>query len=286
MFCRFCGCEIEEGALFCTGCGKSLEWTAAYEAVTAEDTVKAKLIDTFSTKRFSAATILFTIATALSFLATLIAGNITVPIIEIFAIIAFWQLKNAAQSKSPIRTFVGPFKTLRILTVIQRVVLWVIVGVFSVVGLLMVLFGTSFDNEIAASFIEGFGQGLSDFSVSGFEEIIGYTAENIFLFMIILGAIFVIIAAIVAVFAATMYGSLVKCAKQYENTAATGVNVVTRQKAARGWLIVMVIFAIISATVTVTSLIDVTSILALAGEVCNIIFLFLMIGVLKEDNLQ
>lgn len=290
MFCKFCGCEIEDGALFCTSCGKSLEWTAGYTDTAAVSPVEEEFINKFSSKNFSIATVLFTVTAALSLLVGIMSSsvNIITLVLNIFAIIAFWKLKSTAEKKSPLENFGSPLKILRVLTVIQRVVMWIFVGLFGVLGLLMVVIGASFDNELAAAFIEGFEQGTLDVDLAGFEELFGVIADNAFLFIIILGAVFVVIAVVMAVFAATMYATFVKCAKQYEDTAKSGINVITKQRSARGWLIFTAVCSIISAlgTLSEISLLGTSGILTLAGEVCNIAFLFCIINILKEDILQ
>lgn len=288
MFCKFCGCEIEEGALFCTSCGKSLQWTESYTDTVAVSPMEQEFVNKFSSKNFSIATVLFTVATALSFLAGAMSGNISIPIFNIFAIIAFWQLKNKAENQSPLVSFAAPLKILRILNVIQRIFMWIGVGVFGVVGLLMVAIGASFDDEFAAAFIEGFEQGTVDVDLAGFEELFGVIADNIFIFIIVIGAIFVVAAIVMAVFAATMYSTFVKCAKQYEDTANSGVNVITKQKSARAWIITMAVFAAISALGTLgsISLLSTAGVLTMAGEICNVVFLCLFANILKEDNLQ
>lgn len=285
MFCKFCGCEIADDAQFCTNCGKSLQWTENYTDTVAVSPMEEEFISKFSSKNFGIATILLTVATALSFVAGILANDISIPIFNIFAIIAFWQLKNKAENQSPLASFASSFKILRIINVIQRVLLWIVVGAFGVSGVLMVAVGASFDDEFAASFIEGFNEGAVDLELGGFENIFGSIADNIFIIIIIMGAVFVILAAVVAIFAATMYGTFVKCAKQYEDTANSGVNVITKQNSARVWLIVMAVFSILSAVGSL-GVSNAAEILALAGEVCNIVFLFFMINVLKEDNLQ
>lgn len=285
MFCKFCGCEIADDAQFCTNCGKSLQWTEGYTDTVAVSPMEEEFISKFSSKNFGIATILLTVATALSFVAGILANDISIPIFNIFAIIAFWQLKNKAENQSPLASFASSFKILRIINVIQRVLLWIVVGAFGVSGVLMVAVGASFDDEFAASFIEGFNEGAVDLEFGALENIFGSVADNIFIIIIIMGAVFVILAAVVAIFAATMYGTFVKCAKQYEDTANSGVNVITKQNSARVWLIVMAVFSILSAVGSL-GVSNAAEILALAGEVCNIVFLFFMINVLKEDNLQ
>lgn len=285
MFCKFCGCEIADDAQFCTNCGKSLQWTENYTDTAAVSPMEEEFIGKFSSKNFGIATILLTVATALSFVAGILANDISIPIFNIFAIIAFWQLKNKAENQSPLASFASSFKILRIINVIQRVLLWIVVGAFGVSGVLMVAVGASFDETFAESFIEGFNEGAVDLELGGFENIFGSVTDNIFIIIIIMGAVFVILAAVVAIFAATMYGTFVKCAKQYEDTANSGVNVITKQNSARVWLIVMAVFSILSAVGSL-GVSNAAEILALAGEVCNIVFLFFMINVLKEDNLQ
>lgn len=285
MFCKFCGCEIADDAQFCTNCGKSLQWTEAYTDTAAVSPMEEEFISKFSSKNFGIATILLTVATALSFVAGILANDISIPIFNIFAIIAFWQLKNKAENQSPLASFASSFKILRIINIIIRVLLWIVVGAFGVSGVLMVAIGASFDETFAASFIEGFNEGAVDLELGALENIFGSIADNIFIIIIIAGAVFVILAAVVAIFAATMYGTFVKCAKQYEDTANSGVNVITKQNSARVWLIVMAVFSILSAVGSL-GVSNAAEILALAGEVCNIVFLFFMINVLKEDNLQ
>lgn len=285
MFCKFCGCEIADDAQFCTNCGKSLQWTENYTDTVAVSPMEEEFISKFSSKNFGIATILLTVATALSFVAGILANDISIPIFNIFAIIAFWQLKNKAEKQSPLASFASSFKILRIINIIIRVLLWIVVGAFGVSGVLMVAIGASFDETFAASFIEGFNEGAADLELGALENIFGSVADNIFIIIIVAGAVFVILAAVVAIFAATMYGTFVKCAKQYEDTANSGVNVITKQNSARVWLIVMAVFSILSA-VDSLGVSNAAEILALAGEVCNIVFLFFMINVLKEDNLQ
>lgn len=285
MFCKFCGCEIADDAQFCTNCGKSLEWTGNYTDTAAVSPMEEEFISKFSSKNFGIATILLTVATALSFVAGILANDISISIFNIFAIIAFWQLKNKAENQRPLASFASSFKILRIINIIMRVLLWIVVGAFGVSGVLMVAVGASFDETFAASFIEGFNEGAVDLELGGFENIFGSVTDNIFIIIIIMGAVFVILAAVVAIFAATMYGTFVKCAKQYEDTANSGVNVITKQNSARVWLIVMAVFSILSAVGSL-GVSNAAEILALAGEVCNIVFLFFMINVLKEDNLQ
>ena len=181
MFCKFCGCEIADDAQFCTNCGKSLQWTEAYTDTAAVSPMEEEFISKFSSKIFGIATILLTVATALSFVAGILANDISIPIFNIFAIIAFWQLKNKAENQSPLASFASSFKILRIINVIQRVLLWIVVGAFGVSGVLMVAVGASFDETFAASFIEGFNEGAVDLELGGFENIFGSVTDNIFI---------------------------------------------------------------------------------------------------------
>ncbi len=288
MFCKFCGCEIEDGALFCTSCGKSLDWTESYTDTVAVSPVEQEFANKFSSKNFTVATVLYMVSSILTFVAGALSGNVSIPILNIFVIVAFWQLKNKAETQSPLASFASPLKILRIINVILRVFMWIGVGVFGVVGLLMVAIGASFNDEFAAAFIERFEQGMIDVDLAGFEELFGVIADNIFIFIIVIGAVFVVAAVVMAVFTATMYTTFVKCAKQYEDTANSGVNVITKQNSARAWIIVTAVFTIISAIVTLGSIttLGTAGILTLAGEVCNIVFLFLFADILKEDNLQ
>ena len=284
MFCKFCGCEIAEGATFCTGCGKELSWAENYTAQVTENPIKEKFVGMFSSGKFNAATILYTVFTALSFLATALTGSVTIPILNIFIIIALFKLKEASKNEGNLDGFVSGFKTLRVITVIQRVLYWILVGVFGVVGVLMIVIGASLDEELMASFVEGFNGGIEGANIAGFEDLTSMFAENAYFAIIVIGIIFVFVAIIVMVFALTMQTTFVKCAKQFEETAKSGENVITKAASARGWLIFTAIISILGLIGAIPS--NIAGVLSLASSVCSIISLFIFADMLKADNLE
>lgn len=284
MFCKFCGCEIAEGAAFCTGCGKELSWAENYTAQMTENPIKEKFVGMFSSGKFNAATILYTVFTALSFLATALIGSVTIPILNIFIIIALFKLKSAGKNEGDLDGFVSGFKTLRIITVIQRVIYWVLVGIFGVVGVLMIVIGASLDEELMASFVQGFNGGIEGANIAGFEDLTSMFAENAHFAIIVIGIIFVFVAIILMVFALTMQTTFVKCAKQFEETAKSGENVITKAASARGWLIFTAIISILGLIGAIPS--NIAEVLSLASSICSIIALFIFADMLKADNLE
>ena len=284
MFCKFCGCEIAEGAAFCTGCGKELSWSENYTAQVTENPINEKFVGMFSSGKFNAATILYTVFTALSFLATALTGSFTIPILNIFIIIALFKLKEASKNEGNLDGFVSGFKTLRVITVIQRVLYWILVGVFGVVGVLMIVIGASLDEELMASFVEGFNSGMELTLPQGFEELSTLLLENVHIFLIAFGVVFVIVAIVLLVFNLTMQTTFVKCAKQFEETAKSGENVITKAASARGWLIFTAIISILGLIGAIPS--NIAEVLALASSICSIIALFIFADILKADNLE
>lgn len=284
MFCKFCGCEIESGATFCTGCGKELSWAENYTVQMTENPIKEKFVGMFSLGKFNTAAILYTVFTVLSFLSTLLTGSFTIPILNIFIIIALFKLKSSGKNEGDLEGFVSGFKTLRIITVIQRVIYWVLVGIFGAVGVLMIGIGASLDEELTASFVEGFSGGMELTLPEGFEEISALLLDNVHIFLIAFGVTFVIIAIVLMIFNLTMQTTFVKCANQFEQTARTGENVITKARSARGWLIFLAIVNILGLIGTIPT--NIAEVLAFASSVCSIIALFIFADMLKEDNLQ
>ncbi len=283
MYCKYCGQLLEDNALFCHSCGKQVSDTAADAAVI--DTEPVAFGGKFGNKPFFYATLFFTIAVSLAFLANAITGNVTVPIIEIFAIISFWRIYYHAKNINPLVCFVSPLKTLRVLVTVQRVLLWIVIGVFAVVGLLMMAIGASANGELADAFVEGFNEGAVE--LYGFGELFGSVADlllaNIGLFLIVFGAIFVFAAAFVLVLNLTMYKSFLKCAMSYEEAAKYGEYNIEKQDAARKWLIASLVFASISIVgqLNVSGVAQLLSVAALAFEICYLVF---FIKFLKAEN--
>lgn len=283
MYCKYCGQLLEDNALFCHACGKQINDTVADAAVS--DTEPVPFGGKFGDKSFFYATLFFTIAASLSFLANIISGSVNIPILEIFAIISFWSLHNSARLGNPLVCFVSPLKTLRIIVTINRVLLWIVVGVFSVVGFLMTAVGASANQELADAFVEGFNQGAIE--MGGLEGIFGSTVEllfqNIGLFLIIFGGIFIFVAVIALIFNLTMYKSFYKCALSFEEAAKYGEYNIEKQDSVRKWLTFNLVFACISIVgqLNVSGAAQLLSVAALAFEVCYLVF---FIKFLKSEN--
>ena len=284
MFCKFCGCEIAEGAAFCTGCGKELSWSENYTAQVTENPINEKFVGMFSSGKFNAATILYTVFTALSFLATALTGSFTIPILNIFIIIALFKLKEASKNEGNLDGFVSGFKTLRVITVIQRVIYWISVGFFGLVGVLLIAGASILNEEFAADFAKAITGSMELTLPQGFEELSTLLLENVHIFLIAFGVVFVIVAIVLLVFNLTMQTTFVKCAKQFEETAKSGENVITKAASARGWLIFTAIISILGLIGAIPS--NIAEVLALASSICSIIALFIFADILKADNLE
>ncbi len=279
MYCKHCGQELEENVVFCHNCGKAVN--DLNETTFGTTALGFK----FESKNFFYAILFFTLAASGTFLSGLLSGNVSIPILEIFAIISFWKLHNSAKSASPLAEYVSPLKTLRILVTVYRVLLWIVVGVFSVVGILMMLIGVSANAELIDSFVEGVNEGLIEFE--GFDMLLGggiaFLMQNIGLFLIIFGAIFFVVAVVCLVFNLTMYRSYLKCAESFEQSARTGICKIEKQDTVKKWLVFNLVCSCISAfgQLNVSGGVALMSTAAVAFEICYLVF---FIRFLKAEN--
>ncbi len=283
MYCKHCGQLLEDNALFCHACGKPVNETGAEQVYT--DTEPLPFGGKFSDKSFFYATLFFTVAASLAFLSNVVMGSVTIPILEIFAIISFWSLHNSARLSDPLVRFVSPLKTLRVIVTINRVVLWIVIGVFSVVGLLMTVVGATANPELINSFVDVSDSASLD--LGGFEELFSAAADliitNLGLFLIVFGAMFIFVAVISLIFNLTMYKSFYKCALSFEEAAKYGEYNIEKQDSVRKWLVVNLVFACISIVgqLNVSGIAQLLSVAALAFEICYLVF---FIKFLKAEN--
>lgn len=278
MYCKHCGQELEENVVFCHNCGKAVNDLNETTFGT------TSLSFRFEGKNFFYAILFFTLSTVFTFLSGMFSGSVNIPILQIFVIISFWKLNNCAKNGAPITQYVSPLKTLCIVVKIQRILIWIIVGVFSVVGILMLVIGASANAELIDSFVEGINEGM--IKIEGIDALLGgamtLLLQNIGLFLIIFGAIFFVVAAVCLVFNLTMYKSYYKCVESFEQSARVGIFKTEKQDSVRKWLVFNLVCSCISALgqINVSGTASLVSVGAVAFEICYLIF---FIRFLKEE---
>ena len=283
MYCKYCGQLLEDNALFCHSCGKQVSDTAAENVIL--DTEPVAFGGKFADKNFFMATLFFTISIAAAFLSSIMMGEINVPILQIFAVVSFWRLHNLSKQGETLVSFASPLKTIRVVVKVERIVLWVITGVFSVVGILMVMAGATANQEFINSLVEITDSLTTE--LGGLEQLAGITAEfiiaNIGLFLIVFGGIFFFAAIVCLVFNLTMYKSFYKCAASYEEVAKSGVYAIEKQSSVRKWLI----FSCVCSCISLLGVLDTsnfTALLTLLATVAEICYLVFFIKLLKEEK--
>lgn len=282
MFCTYCGKEIDNSAEFCTYCGRpTSEPNSVSVEAAAQPMGEALFGGVFEDKTFFTATVFYTIATALSFLANILLGEIMPPVLNIFVIFALFKINSLYNSGAPLLSFASPIKILRVIVNIIRIVCWVVAGILGVCGAILTFSG--FALRGAADIADfAFALELDAQSQAILEKITEGLGIGLGLIIGVMGIVFIVIAAALLVLALFMYGSFYKSAKSAENAANTGEILLEKVNATRGWLIASAVIGIISAVFSLGSLAGASGILAIGSEACHIVTYFLFAKLMRK----
>lgn len=282
MFCTYCGKEIDNSAEFCSFCGRPTNEpdTVSAEAV-AQPTGAALLGGVFEDKTFFTATVFYTAATVLSFLANVFSGEIMPPVLNIFVIYALFKINSLYNSGAPLSSFAAPIKILRVIVNIIRIVSWVVAGILGVCGAILTFSGFALKDAVDISDF-AFALELDGQSQAIFEKITEGLGIGLGVIISCMGIFFILVAVALLVLALFMYGSFYKTAKSAEAAATSGEILIEKANATRKWLVVSAVFGIISAVFSLGLLIDSSGILSICSEICHIITYFLFAKLMRK----
>jgi hypothetical protein len=277
MICNKCGGNIEEQAAFCPFCGNALNvaqngygqpntpppygqqpygqqppyqqpygqpygyyppppppppYGVPFQPITRVHTLLRNL---FTSSSYFALCVLNTIMTAITFLSSQGAD-----LLSILVVVEMWILRDYALKQKPPFDVAKQLKTLKIVTTINYVIIWVAVGILAIVGVVMMTLG-DLTSEIP-SFTE---------IMPGFE---GEILDFLFLNGFILGIAFWIIAVLMALYNIFFVGNCQKLADSVYRSCETGLQMVEKLGTVRKWFKVMGVLNIISAATSFTSL--------------------------------
>lgn len=288
MYCTYCGNEIDNAATFCDRCGKPTAETNEILASTpVENPVSVLFGQVLGSKSFLTATVLFTVATALSFLASIASsGMATIPILNVITIIALFLLRSRANNCVAHFEYAGPLKALRVVTVITNVVIWITTVCFAIAGGLfvicsIVLSGSNVTLDEISQFAE------LDTATEGLLGGLFSNPDASFgMIFTVLAIIFIIVAVVLAIIAILIYGRLAKFLKAAISAANTGefgeLDFVTTRKA----LVVHGVFIIISSLSSLFSIFTFSWLVNAAAEVLLIISVFTFAKILGNIKKQ
>lgn len=289
MYCTYCGNEIDNAATFCNHCGKPTNEPTAEVSVETPvgNPVAALFGQVLSSKSFLTGTVLFTVATALSFLASIASsGMATIPILNVITIIALFLLRSRANNCVAHFEYAGPLKALRVVTIITNVVIWIAAVCLAVSGGLLLICG----NVLSKS-----GASLDD--VSNFVEMDAATEgllSGLFsnpdasfgMIFTVLAIIFIIVAVVLAIIAILIYGRLSKFLKAAISAANTGEFGELDFSIARKAAITHGVFQIFAAFPTLIVILSPAGVSTAAAEVLLIISAFTFAKILGNIKKQ
>lgn len=278
MFCPNCGNQLADDANFCGMCGTAISNAA-------ENKVLHYLRDKLSASNFTLATVLFTISKVLTLLGCIFGNNFSVSLLGVIIVIALWSINSALKSNKPLTAYIGPIKTIRIVLKIKCIINWVAGGISAIAGLMFIGLGIAGGNVGIKYILDEFG--FSYNTDSSFTSSI-YTNDISAEALIVWGIFFLIITAIVVFVNIFPLGSLIKCIRSFEQSAKTGVLMISKRGAARGWLIFMGIITGIFAILLISMayFIPITDFLfGCNASVCIMASTLLFARVLKKDEI-
>ena len=288
MYCTYCGNEIDNAATVCDHCGNPTAETNEILASTpVENPVSVLFGQVLGSKSFLTGTVLFTVATALSFLATVASsGMATIPILNVITIIALFLLRSRANNCVAHFEYAGPLKAIRVVTIITNVVIWIAAVCLAVSGGLLLICG----NVLSKS-----GASLDD--VSNFVEMDAATEgllgglfsnpdASFGMIFTVLAIIFIIVAVVLAIIAILIFGRLAKFLKAAISAANTGEFGELDFSIARKALVVHGVFLIISSLSLLFSIFTFSWLVAAAAQVLLIISVFTFAKILGNIKKQ
>lgn len=288
MYCTYCGNKIDNAATFCDHCGNPTAETNEILASTpVENPVSVLFGQVLGSKSFLTGTVLFTVATALSFLATVASsGMATIPILNVITIIALFLLRSRANNCVAHFEYAGPLKAIRVVTIITNVVIWIAAVCLAVSGGLLLICG----NVLSKS-----GASLDD--VSNFVEMDAATEgllgglfsnpdASFGMIFTVLAIIFIIVAVVLAIIAILIYGRLAKFLKAAVLAANTGEFGELDFSVARKALVVHGVFLIISSLSSLFSIFTFSWLVTAAAQVLLIISAFTFAKILGNIKKQ
>ena len=288
MYCTYCGNEIDNAATVCDHCGNPTAETNEILASTpVENPVSVLFGQVLGSKSFLTGTVLFTVATALSFLASIASsGMATIPILNVITIIALFLLRSRANNCVAHFEYAGPLKALRVVTVITNVFIWIATVCFAIAGGLFV---------ICSIVLSGSNVTLDEISQfaefdSATEGLLGglFSNPNASFGMIftVLAIIFIIVAVVLGIIAILIYGRLAKFLKAAVLAANTGEFGELDFSVARKALVVHGAFLIISSLSSLFSIFTFSWLVTAAAQVLLIISVFTFAKILGNIKKQ
>ena len=215
---------------------------------------------------FLAMTILMTCSAA----ARLFSGALEV--FDILFAIGMWLIFAAAKQECLAEKQTG-LKMVSGTVKATYIVMWVVTGIFGVVGLLLMFIGPVLAPYVELVFQSDFFSRYSDFV---YDDLIAYLPAAGIIFLVIFGAVFLLCAIAIALVNVFFYGNLHKFTKSVCVSCETGHFAIQKAKVVKTWCLVL---AIISAISTLTSLFDMGWSLLASGCSCAVGFLaYFLIG--------
>lgn len=269
MVCKNCQTEVQNGEKFCPTCGAFLEQQNQEGYVPQGQNVppqnqpgyvnpeeSAFVYGMFkqecSSKLFLALCVLASVNPVLTILSAGLSGIVNAVIPALFAISA-WMMYLAATQNNDATGFVNPLKIISVVTTVQWVLNWVLVGLFALVGVLF-LAGSDSLNGYMDEFLYSYGFGLSDL----FSDMIA-----------VAGVIFFILAGVYAVLNVFYFGNLRKCTASFRDSAIFGRFMVQKVGAIKTWFMVVGVLSAISVVSNLTQFGGFVSLLGIVGGACG-----------------
>ncbi len=288
MYCTYCGNEIDNAATICDHCGKSTAENTEFTVETpTQNPVSALFIQVLSSKSFLTATVLFTAATALSFLASVLAsGMATLPILNIIIIAALFLLRSRAKNGAAHFEFAGPLKALRVVTIITNVSIWVATVCFLIAGGLFLICGFVLSGS-DASLNDISGLVKMDATTSSiFNNLFSDSNASFGIIFTVMAVIFLVVAVFCGILAILIYGRLAKFLKAAVLAAQTGEFGALDFTPARKAAVTHGVFQILFAFPSIIVILSPSGLFAAAAQVLLVISAFAFAKILGNIKKQ
>ncbi|MBO7217223.1 MAG: zinc ribbon domain-containing protein [Clostridia bacterium] len=234
MKCAFCGFESETDFAFCPSCGKEVR-LESLDVAKNSNPAASLLLSVINDKLFFVLCVLLTVGSGFA----LISGNVNV--ISILATVFAWIVYTSAKNSN-----IADAKNLRCLsgTVYANYIITNISAVIFFVCAVIILLLSAVVSSNSAQFISE----LSDLLKDEFPSFLGEYSEMLLsVFSIILGILFIVVAAVVLIFNIFGLRNIHKFVKSAYICAETGVMNFEKCKTASTWLTVYGVLGYISA---------------------------------------
>lgn len=161
-------------------------------------------------------------------------------LLSILVIALLWILRDIAVKQKHPSQLVKHLKTLKVVTVVHYVILWVAVAILGIVGFTFLFIPSSPFEAIDITEV------MSGFEAEILETVLGFSA--------LLGLAFMILAGVLALYNIYFIGNCKKLAESVVRSCETGLPMFEKIDTVRKWFKVMGIFNLISAVTSFTSL--------------------------------